>query len=130
MEPAIEVVVESHVATNVPIIIEGDGILPSLVDRPAVRSPVDAGDASIVFLTEDDEEAILANFIARNRGIEGRPMEEVRTEAHVKLLFSRWIEAQASERWCPMLPSRPLNSLADRMLSLVGQGDPPPAAGR
>lgn len=35
--PAIEVVIENHVDQGIPIVIEGDGILPSLFDRTSVR---------------------------------------------------------------------------------------------
>lgn len=41
--PAIEVVVEHHVATAKPLIIEGDGLLPGLFARPALRDHVAAG---------------------------------------------------------------------------------------
>ena len=37
MSPAVEVVVENHVDQTIPIVIEGDGILPSLLVRPPVR---------------------------------------------------------------------------------------------
>ncbi len=33
MTPSIEIVVANHVAINAPVVIEGDGILPSLLDR-------------------------------------------------------------------------------------------------
>src|SRR5436309_11432347 len=41
MSPAIEVVVASHVDTAVPIVIEGDGILPSLFARPLIQKRAD-----------------------------------------------------------------------------------------
>jgi 2-phosphoglycerate kinase len=38
MAPAIEVVIENHVDQRHPVVIEGDGILPSLFERTSVRA--------------------------------------------------------------------------------------------
>src|SRR5438067_1512167 len=43
MSPAIEIVVGNHVAQRNPAVIEGDGILPSLLARPEVRRRATAG---------------------------------------------------------------------------------------
>jgi hypothetical protein len=37
LTPAVEVVIEHHVDQRAPIVIEGDGILPSIFERPSVR---------------------------------------------------------------------------------------------
>jgi len=42
------------VATDKPLVIEGDGILPSLIARPTVREYVSGGQVRAVFLVEPD----------------------------------------------------------------------------
>jgi hypothetical protein len=43
LSPALEVIIENHVDTVAPIVIEGDAILPSLWSRPSVRDRVRKG---------------------------------------------------------------------------------------
>src|SRR5205085_5551705 len=38
LSPALEVVIENHIDQVAPAVIEGDGILPSLLARPSVRA--------------------------------------------------------------------------------------------
>ena len=61
----LEVVIEHHVDQSAPIVIEGDGILPSLLSRPPVLER--AGAIRATFLVEPDESEILANMLARGR---------------------------------------------------------------
>ena len=42
MSPAIEVVVGHHLDNAGPVIVEGDGILPSILERPQIRKGVAA----------------------------------------------------------------------------------------
>lgn len=63
MAPAIEVVVENHVDQGHPTVIEGDGILPALLDRPSLRAR--AEHVRAVFLYEPDEEALFAAMQSR-----------------------------------------------------------------
>jgi 2-phosphoglycerate kinase len=67
MTPAIEVVIENHVDGRIPVVIEGDGVLPSLLDRPSVRTRATDGRVRAVFLCESDEEALYASHRARPR---------------------------------------------------------------
>jgi len=81
LSPAIEVVIENHVATAAPLILEGDGIVPSLVVRPTVREHVASGRVRAVCLVEPDEAALLANMAARGRGFAERSKSEQQTQA-------------------------------------------------
>ncbi|MDP9363644.1 MAG: hypothetical protein M3Q10_05365 [Chloroflexota bacterium] len=116
MAPAIEIVVANHVAINAPVVIEGDGILPSLLDRPRLRELVDEGHVRAVFLVELDEEALLANMLARARGIAGRSEADLRTEASAKRSFGEWIVAEAGRRGLPILAPHPRGTLLDRLI--------------
>lgn len=115
MAPAIEIVVENHVATDAPVVIEGDGILPSLLARPALRHRLADGRVRAVLLAEPDEEVILANMLARGRGIAGQSDPALRTQAQANRLFGRWLADEAARFGLPVLESRPWTELADRI---------------
>ena len=53
----LEVVIENHVDQHIPVVIEGDGILPSLLSRPSVAER--AEQVRTVFLVEPDESEVL-----------------------------------------------------------------------
>lgn len=120
MAPAIEIVVANHVDTEAPVVIEGDGILPSLLDRPPVRDRLAAGQVRAAFLVEPDEGVLYANMVARDRGIAGRSEASLRTEARAKWLFGRWIEEEARRRGVPVLEPGPWATLPDRLLAAYG----------
>lgn len=61
MLPALEVVVENHIDTGTPIIIEGDGILPALFSRPFVQSR--KAEIRAAFLVEPEEKVIFTNIV-------------------------------------------------------------------
>ena len=92
----LEVVIENHVDQDAPIVIEGDGILPSLIDRPSVMERQQA--IRSVFLVETDESALLGNLLERTRLIEGRTQEEMRVEGRGKWLFGQWLVREAKRR--------------------------------
>jgi 2-phosphoglycerate kinase len=117
ISPAIEVVVASHLATGVPIIIEGDGILPSLIARPELRAQASNGEIQTVFLVESDEQMVFANMLERGRGIEGRAEEELRTEARAKWLYGQRLAEEAGQFHIPVLEARPWVSLNERILA-------------
>ncbi len=130
MSPAVEVVVENHIDTASPAIIEGDGILPSLWTRPGVRYRAAAGLARGVFLVEPDEDAILANFRVRGRYEDGRTEEGLRSDARAKWLYGGWLAAEARRYGLPVVEPRPWGTLPDRILTAVGGPGaiPPPDA--
>ncbi len=119
MAPALEVVIENHVDNAAPVVIEGDGILPSLFARPPVRDRAAGGHVQAVFLIEPEEGAIFANMMARNRGIAERTEAELRTEAHAKWLFGRWLADEASRYGLPVVEPRPWLTLLERVMMAV-----------
>lgn len=117
MSPAIEVVVENHVDQGNPAVIEGDGILPSLLARPEVRRRADAGHVRAVFVVEPDEATILANMRARGRGFNARTEAELLVEVRAKWHYGRWLAAEARRRGLPVLTPRPWATLGERILA-------------
>ncbi len=117
VSPAIEVVVENHVDNSTTIVIEGDGILPSLFTRPPVRDRARGGQVRAVFLVEPDEEALLANMRARGRGIAGRTEAEQRVEGRTKWLYGQWLVSEARRYNLPVLEPRPWTTLVERIIA-------------
>ncbi len=72
-----------------------------------------------VFLVEPDEEILFANIVARGRGITGRPMSELRTEARAKWLYGQWLTEQASHYSLPVLEPRQWDTLAERIVAYL-----------
>jgi 2-phosphoglycerate kinase len=91
MAPAIEAVIEHHLDQRHPVIIEGDGILPSIVVCPSLARRVASGDVRAVFVVEQREDVLLDNMLARARGISEMSAADLRTEARAKSLFARWL---------------------------------------
>jgi 2-phosphoglycerate kinase len=117
MSIAIEIIIDNHVATDAPIVIEGDGILPSLFARPIVQKHVQSGYVRSVFLLEREELILYANMLARGRGVEALPEAELRTETHAKWLYGQWLAEQASRFGIPALEARPWATLLERILT-------------
>ncbi|MFC4326251.1 hypothetical protein ACFPC0_00085 [Streptomyces andamanensis] len=112
LAPAVEAVVANHVDTGTPVIVEGDYVLPGLA-RPG-------GLVRAVFLHEDDEAQVRANYLRREP--EAGPQGP---RARVTVLYGRWLAAQARAAGVPVLAPRPWADLADRVVEAVRA----PAAG-
>ena len=115
MTSSIEVVVENHVDTFAPMVIEGDGILPSLFARPSLQNRQAAGHARAVFLVEPEEESIFANIVGRGRGTQHQSEAALRTEARAKWLYGQWLAEEAKHYGLPVLAPRPWSTLLERL---------------
>lgn len=121
MSPAIEIVVANHVDTIAPVVIEGDGILPSLFATPSVRDRAKNGLVRAVFLVEPEEDVLLANMVARGRGTAGQSEAELRTEARAKWLYGQWLAREAHRYGLPVLHSRPWSTLVERIITVTSE---------
>jgi hypothetical protein len=123
MAPAIEAVILNHLSQRHPLVIEGDGILPSLLTRPHLREWSAVGALHTVFVIESDERALLQNMLARGRGMDALTMADAQTEARAKGLFSQWIAAEAQRHGLSLVDSRPFDTLVQRILTTVNLHD-------
>ncbi|GHO83708.1 hypothetical protein KSZ_17140 [Dictyobacter formicarum] len=114
--PALEIVVANHIDTDAPLIIEGDNILPELVERPLLQPYVAHGQLQMVFLQETDADRLRANIEARARGTAQFSPQELQTEARAKWLYSQWLTADATRLHLPVLEARPWETLAERII--------------
>jgi 2-phosphoglycerate kinase len=127
MIPALRMIVAHHVvvAGAGPIIIEGDGILPELASQQRFHElkhfwGLQTGrEVRAVFLLEENEEAILQNMRARDRGFQDLAPDEQCTIVRASWLFGRWLwqEAQAHEQ--PAVAARPWETLTERVLAVI-----------
>ncbi len=117
---ALEIVVAHHVATDAPLVLEGDGILPAMAAL-RIFAGLDVGDrVRAVFLVEPDEQVILRAMLDRGRGVDRYTEPEQRAQAHGSWLYGQWLRTQAGLRGLPVVEARPWATLADRVLGLVG----------
>ena len=117
--PAIEIVIANHVDTQSPVIIEGDGILPSLLARPTVHDYVERGLVRVVFLSEPDEAAIHLGTTARARGTTEATAAELAAQVRAAWLYGQWLAREAERRDVPLLESRPWATLPERILAAI-----------
>jgi len=118
MAPAIEVVVANHCDHAGPILVEGDGILPSLAARPLMNQYLTSGQARMVFLVEPDEQVLYTNMVARGRGIAERADVELHTEARAKWLYGQWLTEEAWRYNIPVLAPQPWETLVERIMQI------------
>jgi 2-phosphoglycerate kinase len=121
MVPAVRVVIDSHVVTNVPMVIEGDGILPALFDDPVLRPHIDAGLIRFCSVAADDPGELLENMLTRGRGIDTDRANLARQRAQVAAneAFGAWLAEQSRRRGIPVVSSRPFDSLVERILKAI-----------
>lgn len=119
LSPAIEIVIANHIDTAAPLIVEGDNILPSLLERPLLRQYVLAGLLQVVFLVESQEAVIQANIEGRARGTTLQSTQELQTEARTKWLYGQWLSTEAQRLNIPIVEARPWVTLVDRVTSTL-----------
>lgn len=110
--PVVRAVCEQHVEAGSPVVLEGDYLVPEIVDpHPAwtagVRERVRA-----VFLYETDVDQIVRNLLRREPG-EG----DQSGRARVTQMFGRWLSAECQDRPAASIEVRPLATAADRILA-------------
>ncbi len=106
---ALEVVIAHHVQRGLPIILEGDGILPYL----ATGDPDGLGSAvRYVQLIEVDAEVVLTR--QRKRGA------EYETQASMYELYGHWLRKETDCAGLPSLDAQPYATLRERVIMLTG----------
>jgi 2-phosphoglycerate kinase len=108
LEHALTLVIGNHLETRMPVLLEGDFILPSLAfrDQPA-ESRVRA-----IFLSEDDEGQIARNYSLRDG-------EEQPLRAHISWRVNEWLRIEAGRLGVPVVPARPWATVLDRVIGAV-----------
>ena len=115
----IEIVIAHHVATNTPLVLEGDGIMPALGAQCSFAGLETGDDVRSVFIFEPDEEILFTNMQGRGRGFQQHSMDEQRTQARLNWLYGKWLRQEAARYGLPVILSRPWNSLAERVIAAI-----------
>ena len=107
LTPGVRAVIDDHLESAAPVILEGDYLSPALVapDDDRVRA---------VFIHEADESAIRANLLAREPDAGPQP-----ERAEVSRRFGDWLRGQAVARGIATVDARPWPSLIDRVLATI-----------
>ena len=128
MVPAVRVVIDSHLVTGVPMVIEGDGVQPSLVDDPVFRPWVDLGALRFCCLAAASSTELIENMLSRGRGDQLDDRQRVFRQAVANLAYSDWLAESSRSRGIPVVPSRPFETVTDRVQQAIS--GPPHPAGR
>lgn len=120
MEHAVRTVIHSHVVTDAPMVIEGDGILPALAESPLLRPLVDTGVIRFVCVATPSVDELVENMLARGRGLDASLPDRPRRQAIANEVFGKWLEEEAMRCGIPVVASRPLDALPDRILDAAG----------
>jgi 2-phosphoglycerate kinase len=104
--PGLVAVINDHIVENIPMILEGDFILPEL--------PASFSNARIksVFIYEHSKEQILQNYLERDKEI-----QEYR--ADVSYSYGNWLIENCSKYNVPIVESRPWNNLMERVIERI-----------
>ncbi len=104
LSPVIAAVIENHVETRTPIVLEGDYLLPEVLAQTNDRV---AG----VFLYEPEETQILRNLALREPagGYQAK-------RARVSWLFGQWLRDECGRLDLIALPPRPWDTLLHRIV--------------
>lgn len=119
MVPAVRVVIDSHVVTNVPLVLEGDGILPALLVDPVIRPHAEAGRVRFCTVRASGAGELLENMIQRGRGMDVGEVAHHRRHAEANAAFNEWLAEESRRHGVPLVPARPFASLSDRILIAI-----------
>jgi 2-phosphoglycerate kinase len=112
LEEALALVVGNHIETRMPVILEGDFILPSLALRDTYGEQASDGQVRALFLYEPDEAQIAWNY--RERDGEDQPRR-----ARTSWLVSEWLRGEAERLGLPAIPARPWDTAFDRSIAAI-----------
>lgn len=122
MTEAIAIVIGNHIAQNDPVVIEGDGILPAIVDHRDLRGFVASGELRAAFLSPSSPDELRRNMIARGRGIVDNREDEVQRIAEMNWLYSKWLEREAAVRLIPVVRTEQRDRLIEMIERSKGAG--------
>lgn len=106
--PGLEAVIRNHIEANMPVIIEGDFILPELCT--SFKSPV----VKSIFVHEPSRNQILNNYLTREpeSGLQ-------HYRADVSYNYGNWLATECSKHGIPVIESRPWDTAIERALKII-----------
>jgi len=105
--PGLTAVIDDHLAEDIPMILEGDFILPELAaafkNNPRVKA---------IFMHEPSREQILQNYLAREASLQ-------HFRADVSHSYGNWLVENCSKLGIPVIEPRPWGTLIERALNTI-----------
>ena len=104
--PGLAAVIKDHLEENIPMILEGDFILPELstvFSNPRIKT---------IFVHEPSREQILQNYLSR----EGTHQAH---RANISYAFGNWLKENCEKHNIPVVESCPWNNLMERVISKI-----------
>lgn len=114
LNPAFEAVIANHLETNIPLILEGDYLLPTLAVQTAFQAIPNTGRVRGILIHEEDEEQFIRNYLAREPA-SGRQERRAR----VSWLHSQWLVEQVHKHGGTVIAARPWQTSFDRILAAL-----------
>jgi 2-phosphoglycerate kinase len=119
MAHAVRTVIDSHVVTGTPMVIEGDGIHPSLAADPVLSPWRSRGNVRFCCITSAGTDELADNMVRRGRGNHLDDHARVERMARANFAFNHWLAAESRSHGIPVVQSQPFASLAGRILAAV-----------
>jgi 2-phosphoglycerate kinase len=119
--PAIEAVIANHLATDMPVVLEGDYLLPETAARESFGGQPNRRRVRPVFLVEQDPRRVVRNYRSREPD-DGEQLGR----AEVSVLFGAWLIDEAARLGVPVLAARPWSTLNQRAADALGLPPPGP----
>lgn len=108
LAPMLVNVIENHLETNVPLVLDGDYMLPSLLATKWQNPGIVTG----VFLIDRDERQYLENYAAREPAAGHQ-----HKRAAVSFLFGEWLRHECASLGVPAIEARPWETLIERVVA-------------
>ena len=114
MSTGLEAVIANHLESNAPVLLEGDFVHPSLAAQTSFGDEPNDGRVRAVFLYEEDEQQLVANFSLREPESGSQ-----NTRARVSWLYGQWLKRECERYGVPALPARPWETVFERVVAAV-----------
>ena len=114
---ALEIVIANHVATAVPIVLEGDTLVPGVAAQHRFAGLAAGRQARAVFLVEPDAKVIAQQLWARGRGA----LDDAQLAWHAQFSahYGQWLQQEAQAHGLPVVARRPYDTLVERTLTVL-----------
>jgi 2-phosphoglycerate kinase len=120
LAPSLEIVILNHLAIDESIVIDGDGLLPELLDSLELQTALGQGQIRIAYVLPDSSEIIRKNLNARGWGEPDVPKSQVDAMVASKFEYGQWLREECMKRGFHIVPPLPYSTLIDRIERTMG----------
>lgn len=114
MSTGLEAVIANHLESRMPIVLEGDFLLPALATQARFLEEPNGGRVRGVFLYEEDEQQLVANYLSREP--QAGPQAK---RAEVSWLHGQWLKQDAEAHGQPAVTARPWDTVFERIVEIL-----------